>query len=98
MEDIMDFCADLVTDKSLEPFPIELFRSHIGQWRSVTSICKEACLNCPPEMSTVFATWLRDPLDNEDFAMIMFVDSDSMKSLAAHYNRQRLLGNASPPK
>jgi hypothetical protein len=43
----------------------------------------------------LFATWLADPMADEAYAVILFYDDESKWSMAAHYNRRRLLGEAS---
>jgi hypothetical protein len=43
----------------------------------------------------LFTTWLPDPMGHDAYAVILFYDDESKWSMAAHYNRGRLLGDAS---
>jgi hypothetical protein len=86
-------CTDLVGLKKMEAFPLRLLESKPpGEWICVREFSLQIGVvadNLKPEL---FATWLPDPLANGAYAVIMFYDDESKWSMAAHYNRARLLG------
>lgn len=90
-------CTDLVSLKKSEAFPRHLLgNKRSGEWIAVREVCQQiglAASNIKPEL---FATWLPDPMAHDGYAVVMFYDGESNWSMAAHYNRERLLGGALP--
>jgi hypothetical protein len=46
----------------------------------------------------LFAAWLADPLGDDGYAVILFYEEESLWTMAARYNRQRLLEGVFPDK
>jgi hypothetical protein len=98
-EDIIlsNACTDLVSLKEYEAFPLHLLGGKSGgEWLGVHEFCRQAGLSMSGLKPHLFATWLPDPMGNEGYVVILFYDDESKWSLAAHYNRQRLLEGAAP--
>src|SRR5205807_526015 len=88
--------TDLVTLRKTEAFPLHLLASkRPEEWIRVRELCLQIGVAPGDLRPNVFATWLTDPLGDATYTVIMFYDDESKWSMAAHYNRARLLG-ASP--
>jgi hypothetical protein len=86
-------CTDLVSLKKCEAFPFNLLRTKkAGEWIVVCDFCRQIDVPQGDLKAELFATWLPDPLGDEGYAVIIFYDDISKWSLAAHYNRSRLMG------
>ncbi len=84
-------CADLVTLKTREAFPVHLLTGNrAGEWIRVQQLCLQAGLDAGDVKPDLFASWLADPAGDEDYALIIFYDEESMWTMAARYNRQRV--------
>jgi hypothetical protein len=87
-----NICADLVSLKRWEAFPIHLLiGKRTAEWVRVRELCLQAGLVVEDLKADLFAAWLPDPTGEEGYAVILFYDEESMWSMAARYNRQRLL-------
>jgi hypothetical protein len=87
-----NFCADLVSLKRWEAFPVHLLiGKRTGEWVRVREICLQAGLEAGDLEQGLFAAWLPDPVGEDGYAVILFYDEESMWTMAARYNRQRLL-------
>jgi hypothetical protein len=85
-------CADLVSLKAREAFPYHLLiGKRTGEWVRVRDLCLQAGLGALDLKPDLFAAWLADPSGEEGYAVILFYDEESMWTMAARYNRQRLL-------
>ncbi len=94
---LCNICTDLVSLRKNEPFLRQLLASKPpGEWVSLRGFCTQAGLSVGEIKPDLFATWLPDPLSDDAYAVVMFYDDESKWSMAAHYNRVRLLGDASP--
>jgi len=94
---LINTCTDLVSLRKAEAFPLHLLQSkRPGDWVCVREMCLR--LGVPPGdlRPEVFATWLPDPMAHAEYAVILFYDDESKWSMAAHYNRARLLGGGPP--
>ncbi len=90
-------CADLVSLKQWEAFPVHLLISKgTGEWVRVRELCLHAGLDVGNLKNDLFAAWLPDPTGDEGYATIIFYDEESMWTMVAHYNRQRLLEGVLP--
>src|SRR4051794_26946964 len=90
-------CTDLVSLKRWEPFLLHLLQSkQPGEWIGVCDCCLQIGASQGPLMPEFFVTWLPDPKANAGYVVILFYDDESKWSMAAHYNRARLLACASP--
>lgn len=90
-----NLCADLLSLKRWEAFPLHLlFDKRPGEWVRVREICLHAELDTEDLKPDLFAAWLLDPTGDEEYAVILFYDEASMWTMAARYNRQRLLDKA----
>ena len=88
----ISYCADLVTLKKSEAFPITLLYDHpSGDWVPVEKLCQEIGIVIPGMKAELVATWLPDPFGNQAYVVIIFYDDESKESFAAHYNKGRLL-------
>lgn len=91
-------CADLVSMKKTEIFPLKLLGSvRPGTWVSISEFCRQIGLPEAAIKPDAYATWLFDPAGIEGYAVIMFYHAGSGWSMCAHYNRQRLLGKPISP-
>src|SRR5437879_6589824 len=94
---LLNTCTDLVTLKKFEAFPRHLLGSEPGaEWVGVRELCRQIGLAVGDLKPDLFTTWLPDPVGHDGYAVILFYDDESKWTTAAHYNRQRLLGNVSP--
>jgi hypothetical protein len=87
-------CADLLASKKWEDFPRHLLGRNHGEWVGARALCRQAGINLDDIPADLFVTWLADPSGAEGYAIIMFYEADSSWTMAAHYNRQRLVGAA----
>jgi hypothetical protein len=86
-----NFCADLVGLKQWEAFPVHLLRDkRTAEWIRVRELCLQNGLDVGDLKLDLFAAWLPEPTGDEDYALILFYDEESMWTMAARYNRQRL--------
>jgi hypothetical protein len=91
-------CADLVALRKMEAFPLGLLEGkQPGEWISVREFCLQIGLVAGELKPGLYATWLADPLGHDAYNVIIFYDDESKWSMAAHYNRARLLGAGSNP-
>jgi hypothetical protein len=89
--DLNNFCSDLVGSKRWEAFPMHLLKGkRVAEWVRVREVCLDAGLNVGDVKSDLFASWLPEPTGDEDYALILFYDEESMWTMAARYNRQRI--------
>lgn len=87
-----NFCADLVSLKRWEAFPLHLLTGkREAEWVCVRELCLQAGLDVRDLKSDLFTAWLPNPAGDEGYAVILFYDEESMWTMAARYNRQRLL-------
>jgi hypothetical protein len=92
-----NFCADLLGMQRWEPFAMHLLiGKRTGEWVRVRELCLQAGLDVGDLKNDLFAAWLPDPAGDEGYAFILFYDEESMWTMAAHYNRQRLLNGVLP--
>ncbi|HBI45073.1 MAG TPA: hypothetical protein DDY78_19775 [Planctomycetales bacterium] len=94
---LFNACTDLVSLAKWEVFPLRLLGGkRPGEWVRVLDFCQQIGLTADQLKPELFATWLPDPMGHDAYAVILFYDDESKWSMAAHYNRGRLLGTASP--
>lgn len=94
---LFNTCTDLVSLKRMEAFPLHLLGSkRPGEWIGVRAFCLQIGVAPGDLRPDLFATWLPDPLAQDAYAVILFYDDESKWSMAAHYNRGRLLGGGPP--
>ncbi len=92
LTELNNLCADLVSMKRWEAFPVHLMDDKRGgEWVSVREFCLQIGLDTEDLKPHLFATWLPDPTGDEGLVVILFYDEESMWTMAARYNRQRLL-------
>ncbi len=98
-EEILLFntCADLVSLKRYEAFPLPLLGGkRPGEWVGVRELCQQSGVPAEDLSPELFAVWLPDPKAQDGYVVIVFYDDESKWSMAAHYNRGRLLGGPAP--
>ncbi len=94
---LLNTCTDLVSLRKAEAFLLHLFHSkRPGEWICVREVCQRIGVPAGDLRPEVFATWLPDPMAHDGYAVILFYDDESKWSMAAHYNRARLLGGGTP--
>ena len=93
---LLNACTDLVSLKKWETFPTRLLSKRSGEWISVRELCQQIGVAAEDLTPELFATWLADPKVNDGYVVILFYDDESKWSMAAHYNRARLMGDSSP--
>ena len=84
-------CADLVSLEKCEAFPARLLAGKPGEWVGVRSLCMRIGIDPGEVNESVFALWLPDPVGDENYAVIIFYDAECLWTMAANYNRKRLL-------
>lgn len=90
-------CTDLVSLRKNEAFPWHLLGTkRPGEWICVSEFCLQIGVAPGDLRPELFATWLPDPRAQDGYAVVMFYEDESKWSMAAHYNRGRLLGEAPP--
>ncbi len=86
------YCADLVTLKDSEAFPLTLLTLHkSADWVPVGKLCQKIGIATIGIKDELVVTWLPDPSGNRNYAVIIFFDDESKESFAANYNRSRFL-------
>jgi hypothetical protein len=94
---LFNACTDLVTLKKYEAFLLRLLNDKgVGEWIGVRELCWQIGVADDELTAVLFATWLPDPKAQDGYVVIMFYDDESKWSMAAHYNRARLVGGALP--
>jgi hypothetical protein len=88
-------CGDLVSLKKFEAFPRQLLRGPCKEWIGVGELCRQAGVDAGDITPGLFVIWLPDPTGNESYAVVIFYDDETKWTMAAHYNRTRVLGMAS---
>jgi hypothetical protein len=92
----MSFCADLVTLRKTEAFPLSLLNDRQpGEWVAVKTVCQLTGTDSKDVKPELVSTWLPDPFGDPDYVVMIFYDDETKQSFAAHYNKRRLL-NAYP--
>lgn len=92
---LMNSCTDLVSLEKFEAFPRHLLSGRqAGEWVSVQRLCQQVGVDAGYLKSDLFVVWLADPLGNDSYAVVLFYDDESKWTMAAHYNKQRLLAGA----
>jgi hypothetical protein len=87
----MSYCADLVTLKTSEAFPLTLLNNHpSGEWLQVEKVCQESGIATTGMKAELVTAWLPDPFGDQTYAVIIFYDDETKESFAAHYNKDRL--------
>jgi hypothetical protein len=90
-------CTDLVSLRTSEAFPRQLLENkRPGEWIGVRAFCEQIGIAPGDVKPELFATWLPDPTAQDGYAVVLFYDDESKWSMAAHYNRGRLLDSARP--
>jgi len=93
--DLVNACADLVTEKKNEAFPCRLLLGkRPGEWVRVGEFCRQIGVPLGELGANLFAIGLLDPMGEDDYAIILFYD-ESGWSMTAHYNRALLARTAS---
>jgi hypothetical protein len=93
---LLNTCSDLVSLRKFEACPLQLLRGQPGEWVGVRDLCLQIGVSADNLKPDLFATWLADPMGHDGYAVVLFYDDESKWTMAAHYNRQRLLGSGSP--
>jgi hypothetical protein len=94
---LFNSCTDLVSLRRCEAFPMRLLDGkRPGEWIRVREFCGQVGVAVGDLQPELFATWLPDPMGSTAYVVILFYDDESKWSMAAHYNRRRLLGDAAP--
>jgi hypothetical protein len=89
-------CTDLVSLKKWEAFPLRLLAGKPpGEWVGVSGFCQQIGVAANDLTPDLFVTWLPDPKAQDGYVVILFYDDESMWSMAAHYNRERLMSGTS---
>jgi hypothetical protein len=93
---LLNACTDLLSLKKCEAFPLHLLGTkRSGEWICVRNLSLQIGMSRGDLKPELFATWLPDPRGYEAYAVILFYDDESKWSMAAQYNRDRLLHVAS---
>ena len=94
---LFNACTDLVSLRKHEAFPLHLLGTkQPGEWIGVREFCLRIGVAPGVLSPDLFATWLPDPMAHDGYAVILFYDDESKWSMAAHYNRLRLVGGELP--
>lgn len=91
LTDLLDLCADLVSQKSSEAFVASLFsRMRIGQWTNAAELAKEAGVDLNGIGSDVLVTWKDDPSGDPAYTLVLFFDDETKLTAVAQFNRAAL--------
>jgi hypothetical protein len=94
---INNLCADLVSLKKWEAFPLHLLtQQQAGEWSGVQEVCEHLGLAPGDLTPDLFAAWLPDPTGDEDYALVIFYNHEFGWSMPAHFNRALLLSRGLP--
>ena len=94
---LLNACTDLISLKKWEAFPQRLLGDkRPGEWIGAREFCQQIGIAADDLTAELFATWLPDPMAHDGYVVILFYDNESKWSMAAHYNRIRLVGGALP--
>jgi hypothetical protein len=94
--DLLNTCSDLVVLEQFEAFPLHLLlHKQAGEWGKVLQLCLDVGIKIDDLNPDLFVTWLPDPMGQSDYSVVIFYDDQSKWTMAAHYNRQRVLSSAS---
>lgn len=93
---LFNTCTDLVSLEKREDFPLHLLQDkQPGEWVCVREFALQIGVDPGDSTPELFANWFPDPMSHADYVVILFYDDESKWSMAAHYNRARLLGGGS---
>ncbi len=93
---LFNACTDLVSLKKSEAFPLRLLSGkRPGEWVGAREFCQHVGVPAGDLAPELFATWLPDPKAHDGYVVILFYDDESKWSMAAQYNRVRLMGTQS---
>jgi hypothetical protein len=82
--------------KKHEAFLLQLLvHNRAGDWLCVRELCRQTSVNPGNVKEDLFVCWLSDPGGNDGYAVVFFYDDESKWSMAAHYNRERLMDGPS---
>jgi hypothetical protein len=97
LNQLSNWCSDLLTLKQREAFPAHLLiGKRSAEWVQVRELCHETGLGVPDAKPDLYAAWLPDPAGDDGYAVIIFYDEETMWTMAARYNRRRLLEGVLP--
>ena len=90
LDTLSNFCTDLVSVRKWEPLLLRLFQNYeAGKWVSVTKLVAEAGFHAGAvPLQTLSVSWMRTP--NPNYRILTFLETDSMWSMHADYNFERL--------
>lgn len=89
---LLNACTDLVSSRKYEAFPTHLLTNRrTGEWVAVRDLCLQTNLPSGDLGADLFVTWLPDPMGHEGYVVVLFFEDESKWSMAAHYNRARLV-------
>ncbi len=92
---MLNACSNLVSLRKTEGFVRHLLTSkRAGEWIGVRECCLQTGVAAGELGGKLFATWLPDPVGQDGYVVILFYEDESKWSMAAPYNRGRLLGGA----
>src|SRR5262249_41962596 len=92
---LLNTCTDLVTLRRHEAFPLHVLGSKPpGEWVGVRDACHQVGIDLGELKPDLFVTWLAAPVGNPEYALLFFYDEESKWTMAAQYNRQRLLNES----
>jgi hypothetical protein len=91
---LLNGCTDLVSLRKCEAFSLRLLQGkRPGELVRIRELCLQAGVAAGELKPELFAAWLADPTAVEAYAVILFYDDESKWSMAAQYNRRRLIGD-----
>jgi hypothetical protein len=94
---LFNACAELLSLKKWEAFPLRLLSNKgAGEWIGAQEFCQQIGVGANDLTPELYAAWLPDPKAHDGYVVIVFYDDESKWSMAAHYNRARLVGRAVP--
>jgi hypothetical protein len=97
LDHISNVCADLVSEKRLEPALLDLLRDHpAGVWVPMRELYARGGAGDDGIPGSVAAAWLPSPAGDSGYAVISFYDDDLKWSMSAVYNVARLLRTPRP--
>ena len=87
LTDLLDKCADVVSQKSSERFLALLLTQRMGQWNAARELAQQSNVDLNGIGADVSVTWVDDPSDDAAYALVLFFDDETKLTAAAQFNR-----------
>lgn len=88
LTDLLDKCADVVSQKSSEKFLLSLLtQKRMGHWTAAGELAQQTGADLTGIGPDLYVTWVDDPSGNPAYALVLFFDDETKLTAAAQFNR-----------